>query len=181
LIVTRLVPFFGLASARDCPKGIFSQLRRRPYFDDDQIIETKMPKALESLVELYVKLKDHKALEKLLDGRQITYSKFERLDFSKKILDEVAGEIEIIKAGLVGIAAADDPAEKTQSGEVKVTGIVIAASPAEASVDSPPQVVKGKSAAPSVVVTGLSISVGPSQAVTDDASLLPPNQIPKET
>ena len=139
-----------------------------------------MPKALELLVELYVKLKDSKALERLLDGRQITYSRFERLDSSNKILDEIAGEIEIIKAGLVGIAAVEGPVEEMQPGEVKVMGIVIAASPGEPHVNTPPQVVNSDSAAPPVVVTGLSISVGPSPAVTDDSSLLPQNRISKE-
>jgi hypothetical protein len=140
-----------------------------------------MPKALESLVELYVKLKDRKALEKLLDGRQITYSKFERLKYSKKFLDEVDGEMEIIKAGLEGIRAAGDPAEKAQPGEVKVIGIVVAASPTEAHAEPPTQVIKHNSTASSVVVTGLSISVGPSPATTNDPPPLPPNQISKES
>lgn len=125
-----------------------------------------MPKALESLVALYVKLNDRKALQKLLDGRKSIYGDFERLNSSKKILDDLAEEIEIIKAGLNGMEGGDDPAKKTQSGEVKVMGIVVAASSAIAPVGSPPQIPKDNSAAHQVMVTGLSISVSPSPVET---------------
>ena len=101
-----------------------------------------MPKALESLVALYIKLKDRKALQKLLDGRKHTYSDFERLNSSKKILDDLTEEIELIKAGLDRMGDRDDPAKNMQSGEVKVMGIVVSASPATAQVGSAPQVFK---------------------------------------
>src|SRR5258708_7067658 len=105
-----------------------------------------MPKALESLVELYVKLKDRKALQNLLDGRKSTYSDFERLNSRKRVLDDLAEEIEVIKAGLDGMGDGDDPAKKAQPREVKVMGIVAAASPATTHVGSPPQVLKGNGA-----------------------------------
>ena len=44
-----------------------------------------MPKALESMIDLYVKLKERKALEKLLEARRSTYSDFEQLNSSKRI------------------------------------------------------------------------------------------------
>jgi hypothetical protein len=65
-----------------------------------RLFEGTMPKALESMIDLYVKLKERKALENLLDARRRTYSDFEQLNSSKRFLDELAEEMEMIKAGL---------------------------------------------------------------------------------
>jgi hypothetical protein len=126
-----------------------------------------MPEALESMVDLYVKLRERKKLQSLLDGRQSTYSDFERLNSPKRFLDDLAEEIEIIKTGLDRIEDGDDPAKEKQPSEVKVTGIAVSASPATAHVGSPPQVLKGDGATSATVVTGLSISVSPSPVETD--------------
>lgn len=127
-----------------------------------------MPKALESSVDLYVSLKDRKALQNLLDGRKSTYSGFEHLNSSKRILDELAEEIEIIEAGLDTIG---DDAKETQPSEVMVTGIVVSGSPAAVHVSAPPQILKSYRATSAVVVTGLSISASPPPVETDLSSL----------
>lgn len=135
-----------------------------------------MPKAVQSMVDLYVKLKERKALQILLDSRQSTYSDFERMSSPKRFLDELAEEIEIIKAGLDRIEVGDGPAKEPQPSEVKVTGITVSASPATAHLASPPQVLEGGSATSAAVVTGLSISVSPLQVPTDLSSL-PPGRV----
>ena len=122
-----------------------------------------MPKALESMIDLYVKLKERKALEKLLDARRRTYSDFEQLNSSKRLLDELAEEMEMIKAGLDRIEDGDNPAKETPPSEVKVTAIAVSASPATTHAG----------ATSAVVVTGLSISVSPSPVETDLSSLPP--------
>ena len=121
-----------------------------------------MPKALESMIDLYVKLKEPKALEKLLDARRSTYRDFEQLNSSKRFLDELAEEMEMIKAGLHRLEDGDDPAKEKQPSEVKVTAIAVSASPATT-----------HDGATSAVVTGLSISVSPSPVETDLSSLPP--------
>jgi hypothetical protein len=135
-----------------------------------------MPKAVESMVDLYVKLKERKALQSLLDGRQSTYSDFERLNSPKRFLDDLAEEIEIIKAGLDRIEVGDDTAKETQPSEVKVMGIAVSASPATAHAGSPRQVLEGEGATSAAVVTGLSISVSPAPVETDLSSL-PPGRV----
>ena len=135
-----------------------------------------MPKALKSMIDLYVKLKEPKALEKLLDARRSSYRDFEQLNSSKKFLDELAEEMEMIKAGLDRLEDGDDPAKEKQPSEVKVTGIAVSASPATAHVGSPPQAVGGDGATSAVVVTGLSVSVSPSPVETDLSSL-PPGRV----
>ena len=138
-----------------------------------------MPKALESMVELYVKLKDRKALQGLLDGRQSTYSDFERLNSPKRFLDDLAEEIEIIKAGLDGTEDGDDPSKEMQPSEVKVTGIAVSASPTTGYAGPPRQVLEGDGAKSAVIVTGLSISVSPSPVETALSSL-PPGRVSTE-
>ena len=132
-----------------------------------------MPKALESMIDLYVKLKERKALEKLLDARRSTYSDFEQLNSSKRFLDELVEEMEMIKAGLDKIEDGDNPAKETQPSGVKVTTIAVSASPATTHAGPPQQVLEGDVAKSAVVVTGLSISVSPSPAETDLSSLPP--------
>jgi hypothetical protein len=132
-----------------------------------------MPKALESMIDLYVKLKERKALEKLLDARRSTYSDFEQLNSSKRFLDELVEEMEMIKAGLDKIEDGDNPAKETQPSGVKVTAIAVSASPATTHAGPPRQVLEGDVAKSAVVVTGLSISVSPSPAETDLSSLPP--------
>jgi hypothetical protein len=122
-----------------------------------------MPKALESMIDLYVKLKERKALEKLLDARRSTYSDFEQLNSSKRFLDELTEEIEMIKAALDRLEDGDDTAKEKQPSDVKVTGIAVSALPATTH----------NGATPAVVVTGLSISVSPSPVETDLSSLPP--------
>jgi hypothetical protein len=132
-----------------------------------------MPKALESMIDLYVKLKERKALEKLLDARRSTYSDFEQLNSSKRFLDELVEEMEMIKAGLDKVEDGDNPAKETQPSGVKVTTIAVSASPATTHAGPPQQVLEGDVAKSAVVVTGLSISVSPSPAETDLSSLPP--------
>jgi len=79
-----------------------------------------MPKALESLVNLHVKVKNREALQSLLERRQSTRTDFERLNASQDFMEELAQEIEIIKAGLDLVKEGDDTANAAQSGEVKV-------------------------------------------------------------
>ena len=138
-----------------------------------------MPKALESMVDLYVKLKDGKALQNLLVGRQSTYSDFERLNSPKRFLDELAEEIDIIKAGLNAIKDIEDPAKETPPSKVKVTGIVLSGSSATADAGSPPQVLEDHGATSTTVVTGLSISISPSPVETDLPSA-PPGRTPTD-
>ena len=74
-----------------------------------------MPKALESMIDLYVKLKEPKALEKLLDARRSSYRDFEQLNSSKRFLDELIEEMEMIKA--VKRRGRSCQRETTQRGE----------------------------------------------------------------
>ena len=134
-----------------------------------------MPKALESMIDLYVKLKERKALEKLLDARRSTYSDFEKLNSSKRFLDELVEEMEMIKAGLDKIEDGDNPAKETQPSGVKVTAIAVSASPTTTHAGPPRQVLEGDGAK-AVMVTGLSISVSPSPVETALSSL-PPGRV----
>jgi hypothetical protein len=129
-------------------------------FVKSKLFEATMPKALDSLVDLYVKLKKREALQSLLERRQSTHSDFERLDASSGYLVELAQEIEIIKAGLDLLREENDPAKTTLSSEVKITGITVS-SPAE-SVDPAPSARNV-----TVAVTGVSISVSPLTVETD--------------
>ncbi len=123
-----------------------------------------MPKALESMIDLYVKLKERKALEKLLEARRSTYSDFEQLNSSNRFLDELTEEMEMIKAArLDRLEDGDDPAKEKRPSEVKVTGIAVSASPATTH----------NGATVAVAVTGLSISVSPSPVETDLSSSPP--------
>lgn len=125
-----------------------------------------MSKAIELIVSSYVKLKERNALQHLLGSWQSTYSDLERRNSPKRILDRLAEEIEMIKAGLASLGDGDDPAEKGQPSDVKVLGIAVSAPPATARIGSPL-----KAGTTSAVVTGLSISVSPSPMDTDTSSL----------
>ena len=105
------------------------------------------------MIALYAKLKERKALEKLLEARRSTYSDFEQLNSSKRFLDELTEEMEMIKAALDRLEDGDDPAKEKRPSEVKVTGIAVSASP----------VTTHNGATAAVAVTGLSISVSPSR------------------
>jgi hypothetical protein len=130
-----------------------------------------MPKALESMIDLYVKLKERKALEKLLEARRSTYSDFEQLNSSKRFLDELTEEMEMIKAALDRLEDGDDPAKEKRPSGVKVTGIAVSASP----------VTTHNGATAAVAVTGLSISVSPSPVETDLSSLPPSRVLTKDS
>ena len=125
-----------------------------------RLFEATTPKALESMIDLYAKPKERKALEKLLEDRRSTYSDFEQLNSSKKrVLDELIEEMEMIKA----VKRRGRSCQRERPSEVKETGIAVSASP----------VTTHNGATAAVAVTGLSISVSPSPAETDLSSLPP--------
>ena len=120
-----------------------------------------MSKAVELLVNSYVKLKERKALQHLLNGWQNTYGDLERRNSPKNILEGLAQEIEMIKAALDSLGGGDDATKTVRSSEVKVLGIGVSATPATANADLSPRTSESGGAT-SVVVTGLSIAVSPS-------------------
>jgi len=118
-------------------------------------------KAVELLVNSYVKLKERKALQHLLNGWQNTYGDLERRNSPKNILEGLAQEIEMIKAALDSLGGGDDATKTVRPSDVKVLGIGVSATPATANADLSPRTSESGGAT-SVVVTGLSIAVSPS-------------------
>ena len=96
-----------------------------------------MPKAVELLVNSYVKLKQRKALQHLLDGWQNTYANLKRRNSPKNILESLAQEIDLIKSALDSLTVGDDSSKAARNSEVKVLGVDVAVSPTNANVGLP--------------------------------------------
>ncbi len=128
-------------------------------------------KAFELLVNSYVKLKERKALQHLLNGWQNTYRDLERRSSSTNILETLAQEIEMIKDALESLGDGDNSLKKPQPSDVKVLGIGVSVSPTTTvNEGSSPQAHQSTKTTP-VVVTGLSIAVSrssPGKQPSDD-------------
>jgi hypothetical protein len=124
-------------------------------------------KAVELLISSYVRLKEPKALQQLLNGWQNTYDDLERRNSPRNILEGLAQEIQMIKAALSRLGHGDDQTNKAPPSAVKVLDVDISAPPQTANeslyVRTPE-----KGHATTVVVTGLSIAISPSPPAKRD-------------